>query len=60
VQYSVTGYSGNDTVMGVVAIYDTPTVEMGSEPLAMIDFESITFTNGNVTISAEAGEIFED
>jgi len=58
-------YTGNDTVNSdvYVGIFNTPTITSSSiiESIqAMISFSSITFSNGNATVSATTGTIVED
>ena len=43
----ISGYTGNDTVIGQVMIFEK--MNDDEEPAILCDFSSITFTNGNAT-----------
>jgi hypothetical protein len=61
---SVSRYSGNDVFTGInsniFVIYNTATFTEGSEPVAMIYFPQVAFTNGGVTKSFNDGFISTD
>ena len=54
---SSVGYTGSDNVEGAIAILDSATVKSGddSQPVFIIKFNTVQFTNGNATISWNEG-----
>ena len=51
---NVTGYSGNHTATVMVYIFNTANLE---DPLALVIFESVTFSNGNANRSFNSGSL---
>jgi len=53
-------YSGNDTVVGFVYIFDSATSEDYPSAIIGVEFESIVFSNGNATKSWNDGTELEE
>jgi hypothetical protein len=50
---SIVGYSGSDNVKGAIGIFDSATVKENDQPVFIIHFDSIRFSNGNATKSCD-------
>ena len=55
----ITGYVGNHTLDIDITILDSPSTD-DWDSIAWIDFESITFTNGNARVSFRDAVYFEE